>query len=130
MGGHEERDVVAVARAVRPHLGRLVGGRAGAVDGQLGELLRRADEGRPVKADLLKVLDQYDAIRDWAQRLFEVAPGERVYQPFPGLVQSVVVPRYVCPRFPECHTEFYRFSAAEPVPSCAVHGVALAEAEA
>jgi hypothetical protein len=123
----DEREVVDVARAMRPHLGALLGPEAGEVDGELASLLRRSDHGQAVKTDVLRVIGRFDATREWAHRLLEVAAGDRAYQPVPGAVQRITVPRYVCPRYTECGIDFYRFSSAEPVPPCRVHGIPLVE---
>jgi hypothetical protein len=123
----DEREVVEAARAIRPHLGRLLGTEAGQVGSELDRLVREADGGRPVKLDVLRVIGRHPATREWVHRLLEVAPGDRAYQPVPGSVQSIFVPRYVCPRYAECHTDFYRFSAAEHVPLCGVHRVPLVQ---
>lgn len=116
-----------MARAIRPHLGRLLGAEAAEVDGELAGLLHRSDQGHAVRSDVMRVIDRFDATREWAQRLLAVAPGDRSYQPVPGAVQRILVPHYVCPRFPECGTDFYRFSAAERVPLCGVHRVVLVQ---
>jgi hypothetical protein len=123
----DEREVVDVARAIRPHLGSLLGPKAGQVDGELATLLRQSDQGQDVKTDVLRVIGRFDATREWAHRLLEVAPGDRAYQPVPGAVQRISVPRYVCPRYTECGIDFYRFSSGERVPPCRVHGVPLDE---
>jgi hypothetical protein len=126
----EEREVVDMARALRPHLDRLLGPAARDVDGELQELLGRSEAGHDVGVDVLRVVSRHEATRVWAQRLLDVPAGERVYEPLPGQVQGVSVPRYVCPRYAECGVDFYRFSVAEHVPSCAVHGLALVEESA
>lgn len=114
------------ARAIRPHLPDLVGDEAGEMDEQLQRLLTRSEAGETVKIDILRVLSQQDATRQWANDLLKVPQRDRSYEGLPGPVQKVSVPKYVCPRGDG--TPWYRFSIGDQVPLCPNHHIALIEA--
>jgi len=122
----EEQEVLDAARAIRPHLPDLVGDKAGEMDEQLQRLLTRSEAGETVKIDILRVLSQQDATRQWANDLLKVPQRDRSYEGLPGKVQKVSVPKYVCPRGDG--TPWYRFSIGDQVPLCPNHHIALIEA--
>lgn len=121
----DERAALDVARTIRPHLDELVGDAAVEVDGELARLLRRSDKGELVGPDVQRVIDRRPATREWARHLLEVTFGDRDYQSVPGFILNLPPPRYACPRFPECGTEFYRYSLADHVEPCPVHHIEL-----
>jgi hypothetical protein len=123
----DERDVLHMARSIRPHLRELLGEKADEVDGELSRLLRRSDDGHAVEPDVMRVIGRHDETREWAERLLAVAHGDLAFAPMPGTVQYIPPSRWTCPRFAECGTEFLRYSSGEPVPPCPVHGVELVQ---
>ena len=110
---YEVQDVLDVAHAVRPHLTDLLGATAPAVEVRLGELLRRAESGDEVKMDLLRLLAEYPATRQWAQRELERPYPERSFRRSVGAVQDIGTPRYVCE---QGHVEF-RLGPGDPIPT-------------
>jgi hypothetical protein len=119
---YEAQDVLEAARAIRPHLSELVPLDAGDVDNRLGRLIQRAEGGQDVKLEILELLSEREATRDWADRLLAVPEEYRSYKPLAGRVQRVSVPRYVCP---QGDYTWYRFSKGDVIPVCPRHGVAL-----
>jgi hypothetical protein len=120
----EEDDVVAALVAIRPHLADLVGADTAAdLDDRIGRLL--ADG--PAKRVGLELLSEHPATRSWAAEFLRTPPQLRLYEPVPGPVVKVRVPKYVCPE-QTCTRVWYRFSISEAVPVCAQHHVAFVPA--
>jgi hypothetical protein len=122
----EEQEVLDAAQAIRPHLPDLVGEEAEEVDRELQRLLARAETGEMVRIDILRVLSHRDATRQWANDLLKVPQRDRSYEPPPGKVQAVTVPKYICPKGDG--TPWYRFSISDQVPLCPNHRIPLIEA--
>jgi hypothetical protein len=118
----DERDVVETARAIRPHLWRLVGGHYDAVDRELDDLLARAEAGQPVKHAILRVLSQHATTRELANRILQELMDHHTYEGLAQIPQTPPVLRYACP---QCEFDWYRFDAADEVPSCPNHLVVL-----
>jgi hypothetical protein len=122
----QEQEVLDAAQAIRPHLPDLIGQDAEQVDRELQRLLTKAETGATVKIDVLKVLSQRDATRQWANKLLKVPQPDRSYEGPPGKVQRVTVPKYVCPKGDG--TPWYRFSVGDRVPTCSNHRIPLVKA--
>jgi hypothetical protein len=120
----DEQDILEAARAIRPHLPELVSNdEASELTARLDQLLDQAAAGEDVQVQVLILLGERAATREWARRLLDVPPRLRHYQALPGHGQLAAVPRYACPD--GCPRYWYRFSRADEVPLCEKHKVPL-----
>ena len=63
---YTSEDVLEAARVIRPYLPNLLGAEAETVERALAELLARAESGEAVDNQILELLAEYDATREWA----------------------------------------------------------------
>jgi hypothetical protein len=123
----ETDDVFRAAQEIREHLRQLIGADQPAVDARLARLLERAAAGQDVKLEVLELLAEREATREWASRRlgahewFRSYPTERP----PAAPGPIPVRRYACPQ--RCDFVWYRFSKADTPPPCPRHGIALAQ---
>jgi hypothetical protein len=118
----QEDDVIAAAEAITPHLPVLIGDDAPAVRAELDRLLARAAAGEPVKVELLRVLSKRDGTRVWVRSLLDVPSEARAFEPLPGPVQHVRLPRYECPQGDQ--EPWFRFDIRDEIPVCPQHNIA------
>jgi hypothetical protein len=131
-----EQGLLEAARVIRPYLPDLVGPEAKRLDGQISELLARADTDDTVTTSLRSLLDQHEATRDFLAEVLADAPrylppdlrpdGVRSrdpgLQPLPGPVGPVYADLYSCPYG---DFEFYQLALDDPIPPCPTHGPGL-----
>ena len=120
------------AKAIRPYISDLLDPpRAQQLEQQMDRLLPDLPLAQGNHPQFLKILSDYEAIREWIRLyLEEQYPAEeilktlRVYYPLPGLKHSVESPRYICP-VENCHQDWYRHSREETIPQCPIHDLQL-----
>jgi hypothetical protein len=117
--------VLRAAQEIRPHLEELVGPDALAVDAQLARLLERTAMGEDVKLDILGLLSEREATREWTSRRIGAREEFRSFpQARPAAAPGPISARkYACPQ--RCDFVWYRFSKADVPPPCPRHGIAL-----
>jgi hypothetical protein len=122
---YRDEEIVSCARAVRPVLKDLLGEAWPVVDGALVVLITRADNSEPVADQILELLAEREPTRLWAHNFLGaelLSEATRTYKPVPGHGEPIPARRYLCPRG---DYEWYRRSAAQPVPVCPHDGTAL-----
>jgi hypothetical protein len=122
----EEVKVVQAARAIRPYLTELIDSEeaAAVLDRRLVELLADAQAGMQVGMDLLLVLGERDATREWVAEYLGDEPLPERYRGWgpPGDVGAISTRRWVCP-----HQDYDWYAPAmdERRRRCPAHGVEL-----
>lgn len=119
-------ELLAAARAIRPHLPRLIGPDTTAGD-ELDRLLADAEAGAPTASAIIAVLTRSDATRVWTH--FFLNGNERAtvgtvrgFAPLPGEMPAPVPAQlYACPE-PGCTTVWRCRAAGQPIPRCPDHG--------
>jgi hypothetical protein len=126
-----DEDILEACRAIRPHLGELLGADlAEAVDRELAGLLARAEAGEKVENAMLGLLTRHGATREWTAHYLRsqeagAADAERGYSPLPGTGSAISLDRYACP---EGDYEWFREDVDDPIPRCPAHDISLVPA--
>jgi hypothetical protein len=119
-------EILAAAKAIRPHLTRLLAAENATVAMELDRLLDEAAVGRSVDRPLSALLASTEATRNWTRFFLNgeeraVVGTVRGYAPPPGESQAPVPARlYACPQ-PGCPTVWRCRSAGQPIPRCPEH---------
>jgi hypothetical protein len=120
-------EIVKTAQEIRPYLSQLLDvPTAQQVEGQLNHLLSPSAEP-PATQQILSVLSQHEATREWLRLSLEERIGAatimkslRTYEPLNGSHSPIESPHYVCP-VASCHQEWYRRSPTAEIPRCPIH---------
>lgn len=120
----QSRALIECARAIRPHLGHLIGPDANMLDQRLAALIVRAQGGEDVEDTLYDLLAQREKTKEWMEKYLAgkeegIAKG---FDPLYGNPNPVIAQRYKCPKgdFP-----WTRRSAGQAIPLCPVHQIPL-----
>jgi hypothetical protein len=119
-------DVLAAARAIRPHLSSLVENHKD-VDRRIAEMLERANTQADVELDLVDALTETEVLRRWTAEFLKLRCPPQVSRTRMGIAVlqlsgPVAFERYACPRG---DYDWYRFSPGDRVPPCPTHRVLL-----
>lgn len=128
---YTSEDVLEGARVIRLYLPYLLGEEAKTVDRTLAELLIRAKSGEAVDNQILELLADRDATREWTQQFLEdkvPPPVMRGYDPLAGSVSRIDANTFVCPTA-SCNAVWYRPKQGIDPPSCKVHKIPLVPAQ-
>ncbi len=68
---NKTEEVLAAAAAIQTHLPELLGDQAEAVKAQLEVLLAKANQGKKVESEIIKLLDKHDPTRVWMNQALE-----------------------------------------------------------
>ncbi|MFG3350994.1 hypothetical protein [Streptomyces sp. NPDC048001] len=131
-----DRNILEVARTIRPYLPELVGDEADAYDTEIKDLLTQAHDGVDVGDEIMAVLTR-PRVKTWATQVFEdehhrppilPARDRGTIKPPPSPVPTPVLSdKYECPV--DGNYVWYRPSVGYPVPDCRDHpGVSLVPA--
>ena len=123
-------DILETARTIGPYLPDLVGAEAETVQVALATYLAKAQAGEAVDNDILELLAQRDATREWARQFLQdkVPPlVTRSYDPLAGSVSFVDANTFVCP-VDGCDYVWYRPKVGMTPPNCPIHNVTLVPA--
>ncbi|MFG2823980.1 hypothetical protein ACGFX4_31700 [Kitasatospora sp. NPDC048365] len=118
----DDQELISVGRSIARDLDEILGDGAAEFRPLLVRLLARAEAGEPVRADLVALLSERDAVRRVMRGRLAGDPQYRVYDSLPGDPEPMLPPRYVCPQGDQ---EWFRFDAGEAVPRCSQHDVPL-----
>lgn len=127
---YSSEDVLEAARVIRLYLPDLLGAEAETVDRALAELLARAESGEVVDNQILELLADRDATREWTQQFLKdkvPPPVMRNYDPLAGSVSRIDANTFVCP-MAGCNTVWYRPRAGIEPPLCQNHKIPLVPA--
>jgi hypothetical protein len=119
-------EILSAAKAIRPHLTRLLGSENDTFALELDRLLDEAAAGRSVNRQVGTLLASTEATRSWTRFFLNgeeraVVGTVRGYAPPPGESQAPVPARlYACPE-PDCTTVWRCRSAGQPIPRCPEH---------
>lgn len=123
-------DILETARTIGPYLPDLVGAEAETVQIALATYLAKAQAGEVVDNDILELLAQRDATREWARQFLQdkvPPPVTRSYDPLAGSVSFVDANTFVCP-VDGCDYVWYRPKVGMTPPDCPIHNVTLVPA--
>lgn len=123
-------DILETARTIGPYLPDLVGAEAETVQIALATYLAKAQAGEAVDNDILELLAQRDATREWARQFLQdkvPPPVTRSYDPLAGSVSVIAAATFVCP-VEGCDYVWYRPRAGIAPPNCPIHNVTLVPA--
>lgn len=148
-------DVAEVAAAARPALSRAEAGMLSAVhqlreelhrlvpaaeaarlEDALSVLVPKVATGQAEIEAILAVVEPHESVRAELSRLAlggmqdrsldaGGAPGGGGFNPLPGTIDPSRPPKFVCPRYRECGSDYFRHTVLEPVPVCVVHGLQM-----
>lgn len=118
--------IVEAARAIRPHLGALIGAAAPGLDAELGAMLN-ADG--PDEARLLQSLQPHPDVLEWTLRLAADGPEALVVLRLGlyGQGEQIPLTKFACPVGAD--TVWYRRQVGEQTPRCTSHDVELVRVE-
>lgn len=128
---YTSEDVLEAARIIRLYLPNLLGAEAETVDRALAELLVRAESGEAVDNQILELLAESNATREWTRQfLIDKIPPPvmRSYDPLAGSVSVIDANTFVC-QVPGCPQIWYRPKAGIDPPLCQEHKIPLVPAQ-
>ena len=122
----------AAARDIPPYIPELLdASSAQSVSEQLDSLLATTVPGQDIDNQILALLDDHAATREWLRLYVEedypadaILKVMKTYSPLPGNVHMVESPRYLCP-VASCHQTWYRRDRDQVIPNCPIHDVQL-----
>jgi len=124
-------DVLEAARVIRPYLPDLLGAEAEPVDRALSELLRSGESGDAVDHQILELLAERDATREWTRKLLAdkmPPPVMKSFDPLAGSPSRIDANTFVC-EVPGCPRVWYRPRAGIAPPLCPEHQIPLVPAQ-
>jgi hypothetical protein len=132
----QEEAILEAASAIRPHLQKLLGDEADAVDSKLDELVQQAQDGKQVDMQILTLLLQHASTQEWlAEYLKGRQPSEsetKYFPPpvgYPTSLQLYGEPKqslkYHCPLPGHRNFIVYLYFVGEDKPQCPEHHVPL-----
>lgn len=128
---YTSEDVLEAARVIRPYLPNLLEAEAETVERALAELLARAESGEAVDNQILELLAEYDATREWTRQFLNdkiPPPVMRSYDPLAGSVSVIDANTFVC-EVPGCSRIWYSPKAGIEPPLCQEHKIPLVPAQ-
>lgn len=123
-------DILEAAQIIRLYLPDLLGPEADTVDRTLATLITRAEAGGAVDNQILALLAERDATREWSRQFFQdkiPPPVIRSYAPLEGSISRINAKTFICP-VPNCPTTWYSPKAGMPPPLCPDHNQPLVPA--
>ncbi|OLP18517.1 hypothetical protein BST81_10590 [Leptolyngbya sp. 'hensonii'] len=123
---YDSNDILEAARTIRPLLSELIGDEAaGAIDPQLAGLLAQANTRQLVDNQILELLAEQDATREWVADFLQdqQQPAHlRTWNPLPGQRSPIGTAKFVCPEGD--YTWYCPRIGIEP-PLCPTHNLPL-----
>ena len=129
---YNPEDVLESARIIRLYLPDLLGTEAESVDRALANLLDKAPSGESIDNQILELLAERDATREWTRQFLSdkvPPPVMRSYDPLAGLPSVIDANAFVC-QVPGCHRVWYRPQSGIEPPTCQEHKIPLVPAQA
>jgi hypothetical protein len=129
---YNSKDVLEAARVIRLYLPDLVGAEAEIVDRTLAKLLAKAESGEAIENQILALLAEHDATREWTQQfLIDKVPPPVMrsyhpvaYDPLAGSVSRIDAKTFIC-SIADCQITWYQPKAGINPPPCPEHKIPL-----
>ena len=129
---YSPEDVLEAARVIRLYLPDLLGTEAKTVEHVLANLLAKAESGEITDNQILELLAERDATREWTRQFLSdkvPPPVMRSYDPLAGSQSVVDANTFVC-EVPGCTRIWYRPKEGIEPPICQEHKKPLIPAQA
>ena len=129
---YNSEDILNAARVIRPYLPDLLGTESAALNNALDNLLAKAASGESIDNQILELLAERDATREWTRQFLSdkvPPPVTRSYDPLAGAPSVIDANTFVC-QVPGCPRVWYRPKAGIEPPNCQEHKVPLVPAQA
>ena len=128
---YESKDILEAACVIRLYLSDLLGSDAESVDQALANLLTKSSSSERVDNQILELLAENDATREWTRKFLSnkiPPPVTRSYNSLAGSQSVVDANTFVC-QVPGCPTVWYRPKAGIEPPECKDHKISLVSAQ-
>ena len=128
---YNSEDILEAANVIRLYLPDLLGTEAETADHTLADLKTKTAAGESVDNQILELLADRDATREWTRQFLSdkiPPPVMRSYNPLAGSPSVIDATTYVCP-VPGCTMVWYRPKAGIEPPLCPEHNVPLVPAQ-
>lgn len=128
---YNTHDVLEAARIIRLYLPDLLGTDAEQVNRALSDLLDKALSDESIDNQILELLAERDATREWTRQFLSdkvPPPVMRSYDPLAGSPSVIRANTFVC-QVPGCSMVWYRPQSGIEPPNCQEHKVPLVPAQ-
>ena len=129
---YSPNDISEAARIIRLYLPDLLGTEAETVDRALANLLNNSPAGESIDNQILELLAERDATREWTRQFLSdkvPPPVMRSYDPLAGSPSVIGANAFIC-QVPGCTRVWYRPQAGIEPPNCQEHKIPLVPAQA